>query len=102
MARVGNGQYSSLLADVPYGDNADAWPDSWETSAEMQVVAVRHGREEFDTQPLGVTARSSYVHSYRCCLRKPAIRIVPSTNTSTVEYPLFSSPEPSIMARWTQ
>ena len=45
LARVGNGPYSSLMTDVPYGYKADDWPETWESSAEMQVIAApNHGK----------------------------------------------------------
>jgi len=42
LARVGNGPYSSLMTDVPYGYKADDWPETWESSAEMQVIAAQN------------------------------------------------------------
>ena len=38
LARVGNGRYSSLETDVPHGYKANGWPETWETSTEMQVA----------------------------------------------------------------
>ncbi len=42
LARVGNGPYSSLTTDGPYGYKAGDWPAIWETSAEMQVISSNH------------------------------------------------------------
>ncbi len=40
LARVGNGPYSSLETDVPHGYKANGWPETWETSTEMQVAST--------------------------------------------------------------
>ena len=40
LARVGNGPFLSLMTDVPHGYKADDWPEIWESSAEMQVIAA--------------------------------------------------------------
>ena len=38
LARVGNRPFSSLMSDAPHGYKAQDWPDTWETSTEMQVT----------------------------------------------------------------
>ncbi len=40
LARMGNGPYSSLETDVPHGYRANGWPETWETSTEMQVAST--------------------------------------------------------------
>jgi hypothetical protein len=40
LARLGNGPYSSLETDVPHGYKANGWPETWETSTEMQVTSI--------------------------------------------------------------
>ena len=40
LARVGDGPFSSLTTDEPFGYKVGAWPETWETSSEVQVTGL--------------------------------------------------------------